>query len=103
MRFNYAQTRQRRSAGKSAGHKRSYGVKNITIQADYDLNFLQEVSGVLDLQQNKDGAVLRVKDETIAEPVFQRIAEKGFVRKFEVEQPSLHDIFIDKAGVEHDE
>lgn len=83
--------------------KHSYGVKNISVQADYDLAFLHDVPGVLDLQQHKNGAVLRVKDETVAEPVFQRIAEKGFVRKFEVEQPSLHDIFIDKAGVENDE
>ncbi|PYZ95027.1 sodium ABC transporter ATP-binding protein [Salipaludibacillus keqinensis] len=78
--------------------KRSYGMKSISIRADYDLDFLHSVPGVLSLDKRKDGAIVKVESEDIAESIFHHIAKKGFVRKFEVEEPSLHDIFIDKAG-----
>ncbi|QOY35394.1 ABC transporter ATP-binding protein [Anaerobacillus isosaccharinicus] len=83
--------------------KRSYGMKSISIRADYDLEFLESIPGVLTLEKLKDGATLKVENEKIAEDVFQKIMEKGFVRKFEVEEPSLHDIFIDKVGGDGDE
>ncbi|ADU30518.1 ABC transporter ATP-binding protein [Evansella cellulosilytica] len=83
--------------------KRSYGMKSISIRADYNLDFLSSVPGVLSLQKTKDGATVKVENVSIAEDLFRSIAEKGFVRKFEVEEPSLHDIFIDKAGGDQDE
>ncbi|SDY29433.1 ABC-2 type transport system ATP-binding protein [Evansella caseinilytica] len=83
--------------------KRSYGMKSIRIRADYELDFLRSVDGVLNLDISKDDAAIKVENEQVAETIFQAIAEKGFVRKFEVEEPSLHDIFIDKAGGEADE
>lgn len=78
--------------------KRSYGMKSIGIITDYELDFLSDVAGVIKLEKNKDGAQVTVESDDIAEKVFKRVAEKGFVRKFEVEEPSLHEIFIDKAG-----
>ncbi|MFN7252385.1 MAG: ABC transporter ATP-binding protein [Anaerobacillus sp.] len=83
--------------------KRSYGMKSISIRADYDLQFLESIPGVLTLEKLKDGATVKVENENVAEAVFQKIMEKGFVRKFEVEEPSLHDIFIDKVGGDGDE
>ncbi|MCT8138309.1 ABC transporter ATP-binding protein [Anaerobacillus sp. CMMVII] len=83
--------------------KRSYGMKSISIRADYDLDFLKAVNGVLSLEKSKDGATVKVENEKVAEDVFRMIMEKGFVRKFEVEEPSLHDIFIDKVGGDADE
>ncbi|SES03949.1 ABC-2 type transport system ATP-binding protein [Salisediminibacterium halotolerans] len=78
--------------------KRSYGMKSLAVKADYDLSFLQTEAGVLDWREVKDGAHLQIKDEETAERLFQMLAARGFVRKFEVEEPSLHDIFIDQVG-----
>ncbi|MBU9712620.1 ABC transporter ATP-binding protein [Evansella tamaricis] len=83
--------------------KRSYGMKSISIRADYELAFLRSIPGVMNLDVSKDGAVVKVENERVAEEIFRAISEKGFVRKFEVEEPSLHDIFIDKAGGDKDE
>ncbi|MDG5788339.1 ABC transporter ATP-binding protein [Evansella sp. AB-P1] len=83
--------------------KRSYGMKSISISADYDLNFLESINGVLQINRSKDGAVIKVENERVAEDIFYAISDKGFVRKFEVEEPSLHDIFIDRAGGEENE
>ncbi|WP_280770853.1 ABC transporter ATP-binding protein [Salipaludibacillus daqingensis] len=83
--------------------KRSYGMKTITIKADYELDFLKNIKGVLNVDKNKDGAAINVESESIAEEIFKEVANSGFVRKFEVEEPSLHDIFIDHAGGDSDE
>ncbi|MGJ9383169.1 ABC transporter ATP-binding protein [Salipaludibacillus sp. CF4.18] len=78
--------------------KRSYNMKRIHIRADYELDFLKNLEGILDLEVTKDGGIIKVANEKVAETIFKRVADKGFVRKFEIEEPSLHDIFIDKAG-----
>lgn len=78
--------------------KRSYGIKNVSIHADYDLSFLASDPHVTNLTPIKNGVIARVENEESAKAVFARVAEKGFVRKFEVEEPSLHDIFIDQVG-----
>lgn len=83
--------------------KRSYGIKSVSIRADYDLSFLTEVPGVIKLGVTKDGTNVTVESERVAEDIFQKLTNKGFVRKFEIEEPSLHDIFIDKVGDDADE
>ncbi|SDI80668.1 ABC transporter ATP-binding protein [Natribacillus halophilus] len=83
--------------------KRSYDMKNVSLRADYNLDFLHSVQGVLNLEKTKDGATVKVENEHVAENLFYTIAQEGFVRKFEIEEPSLHDIFIDKAGGDEDE
>ncbi len=83
--------------------KRSYGMKSISIRADYDLDFISSIPGVLELEKHRDGANVKVENERVAEDIFRKITEKGFVRKFEIEEPSLHDIFIDKVGGDVDE
>lgn len=83
--------------------KRSYGMKSVSIRADYDLDFIKSIQGVLALEKTRDGATVKVESERVAEDIFQMITQKGFVRKFEIEEPSLHDIFIDKVGGDADE
>ncbi len=82
--------------------KRSFGKKNIAIHADFDLRFLQSISGVLKLRETAEGVHLQVESEEIAEEVFKEVVAKGFVRKFELEEPSLHDIFIEKVGTSYE-
>ncbi|MBP3950882.1 ABC transporter ATP-binding protein [Bacillus suaedae] len=83
--------------------KRSYGMKRISIRADYELDFLETIQGVLSFEKGRDGGLLHVENEEVGETIFHTLAEKGFVRKFEIEEPTLHDIFIDKVGGETDE
>lgn len=83
--------------------KRSYGMKSVKIKADFDLEFLRNVQGVLELHTSKIETDVKVENEKVAEELFNKAAEKGFMRKFEVEEPSLHDIFIDQAGGETNE
>ncbi|WP_416150451.1 ABC transporter ATP-binding protein [Salipaludibacillus sp. HK11] len=78
--------------------KRSYGIKSVSVKADYDLDFISSIKGVVKLDKSNDGAQIAVQSEEVAGEIFKQVSAKGFVRKFEVEEPSLHEIFIDKAG-----
>ncbi|MGE8205117.1 ABC transporter ATP-binding protein [Heyndrickxia sp. NPDC080065] len=82
--------------------KKSFGKKNITIHADFDLSFIQDQSGVLKFKKTAQGAYLQIKDEDTARQVLNEINGKGFIRKFELEEPSLNDIFIEKVGASYE-
>lgn len=78
--------------------KRSFGKKNLFIHAEFDLEFLTDIVGVLTLKKYPEGAKLQIENESVSQTVFAAIQDKGFVRRFELEEPSLNDIFIEKAG-----
>lgn len=81
--------------------KRSFGKKNVTVYADFDLSYLKDVPGVVGYKQMTEGVTLQVESEEIATKIFDLIQGKGFVRKFELEEPSLNDIFIEKVGASY--
>jgi ABC-2 type transport system ATP-binding protein len=82
--------------------KRSFGKKNVSVKADFDLEYLKDTNGVIKHRLTADGITLQVEREEVANDLFQAIQSRGFVRKFELEEPSLNDIFIEKVGVVHE-
>ncbi|MDX8045699.1 ABC transporter ATP-binding protein [Gracilibacillus sp. S3-1-1] len=78
--------------------KRSFGKKNLTVQADFDLSFLETIPGVVKVKYFNDTALCQIENEEISQNVLQELLGKGFIRKFELDEPSLNDIFIEKAG-----
>ena len=82
--------------------KRSFGKKNLVIHADFDLRFLQDYQGVTKSKQTPEGIHLQITGEEIAGNILQDIVGKGFIRKFVLEEPSLNDIFIEKAGASYE-
>ncbi|MTH54589.1 ATP-binding cassette domain-containing protein [Bacillus mangrovi] len=82
--------------------KRSFGKKNVSIHADFDLDYLGEIPGVLKHKKTSEGIRLQVSGEEVSQDLFSAIHQKGFVRKFVLEEPSLNDIFIEKAGASYE-
>ncbi|HEX7064393.1 MAG TPA: ABC transporter ATP-binding protein [Bacillales bacterium] len=78
--------------------KRAFGKKNVVVHADYNLEELKDVPGVENFRKVPEGAELQVADEAVSQRIFERLSNKGFIRKFELEEPSLNDIFIEKVG-----
>ncbi len=78
--------------------KRSYGKKNLLIKADFDLTFLADHPQVLKYRATTEGMQLQIADERAAKQIQQDVMSHGFVRQFALEEPSLHDIFIEKVG-----
>lgn len=78
--------------------KRSFGKKNVFVLGDFDMNFLEDIPGVTKFKKTTEGAELQIQSEEVSSVIFQALQNKGFVRKFALEEPSLNDIFIEKVG-----
>ncbi|HEX6923719.1 MAG TPA: ABC transporter ATP-binding protein [Bacillales bacterium] len=78
--------------------KRAFGKKNVVVHADFSLDELKDVPGVKNFRKVPEGAELQVTNEAVSQRIFERLSNKGFIRKFELEEPSLNDIFIEKVG-----
>jgi ABC-2 type transport system ATP-binding protein len=78
--------------------KRAFGKKNLVIHADFPLDFLKNYPGVSKTKLTMEGIHLQIDGEPAAEKILKEIVNKGFIRKFALEEPSLNDIFIEKVG-----
>ncbi|AXF57711.1 ABC transporter ATP-binding protein [Salicibibacter kimchii] len=84
--------------GKLSDIKRTYKKRKLHIRADVPLSFLEDVDGVLQMSVGADETTIAIRDETVAKNIFARLQDIGHVRYFSVEEPTLHDIFIEKVG-----
>jgi ABC-2 type transport system ATP-binding protein len=82
--------------------KRAFGKKNIIIHSDAKFDYLASSLGVTKLTTTAEGVRLQVEGEEIADRILKEIVGKGFIRKFELEEPSLNDIFIEKVGASYE-
>lgn len=82
--------------------KRSYGKKNLIIHADESLEFLKNHPGVVRYKNIAEGCELQIENEDISQTIFHALQDKGFIRRFELEEPSLNDIFIEKVGASYE-
>ncbi|HET7577962.1 MAG TPA: ABC transporter ATP-binding protein [Bacillales bacterium] len=78
--------------------KRSFGKKNVLVHADFDLKDLKDLPGVVQFRKVPEGATFTVENEKVSQEIFHHLSGRGFLRKFELEEPSLNDIFIEKVG-----
>ncbi|MFT0802467.1 ABC transporter ATP-binding protein [Bacillus swezeyi] len=88
--------------GKLKEIKRSFGKKNVTIHSDDDLSFLKETGGITKWRETAEGIRLQIENEAVSQQLFSMLEGRGFIRKFELEEPSLHDIFIEKVGARYE-
>ena len=82
--------------------KRAFGKKNLVIHADFPLDSLKNYPGVVKSKSTMEGIHLQIEGEYIAEKILKEIVNKGFIRKFDLEEPSLNDIFIEKVGASYE-
>lgn len=82
--------------------KQSYRKKNVTIHSDKSLDFLKNMTGVVSYTEVIGGCELQIENEAVSQKIFNELQNKGFIRKFEVEELSLNDIFIEKVGASYE-
>ncbi|MCA1022589.1 ABC transporter ATP-binding protein [Halobacillus litoralis] len=82
--------------------KRSFGKKNIRIHADFDTSYLRSFNGVTKYKPLAEGCELQITGEEAAGDIFESLHGRGFVRTFDLEEPTLNDIFIEKAGASYE-
>lgn len=82
--------------------KRSFGKKNIEIHTELDLEHVAEFEGVTKVRKTAQGYNIQVNNEEVSQTILAHIAAKGFISKFALEEPSLHDIFVEKVGASYE-
>ena len=81
--------------------KRSSSKQYVRIHSDHDLTQLAFIQGVVSVHQTVEGAVYQIEAEQVANELLTAALKSGPIRHFEIEEPSLQDIFIEKVGKEH--
>ncbi|PTI91123.1 ABC transporter ATP-binding protein [Mammaliicoccus vitulinus] len=82
--------------------KDDFGKKDIFIEGEHDFEFLKDFEGVKDFKMTKKGVKFTISDESYAENIYQHVTKLGYLKRFQVAEPSLNDIFIAKVGEKHE-
>ncbi len=84
--------------------KKSYGRVNLFIKCDEEFDDVVAKHGLEVLSDTPDGKQLKVTGEEQAKSFLEDLlaGDKKVVR-FELREPSLHEIFVEKAGAQHEE
>lgn len=82
--------------------KQSFGKKNLIIHGEKSMDFLREMPGVVHYKPLTEGCELQIENESISQDIFSALQNKGFIRKFDLAEPSLNDIFIAKVGASYE-
>ncbi len=84
--------------------KKSYGRVNMLIKCDVDIDKYIEQFDFVSVDKSADGNCIKVKDEAQAMEFLAKLTEnKVPVVKFELREPSLHEIFVEKVGNDNEE
>lgn len=78
--------------------KKSYGKSNLLIESYNDLSSIIPKDAEI-IEKKVNSYEIKLKNEEMAQDILKQIVEKGIkLDRFEIKEPSLHQIFIDKVG-----
>lgn len=78
--------------------KKQYRKKNINIIGDVDIKSLEQIDGVLKVTSNPEEIIVQIASDDKAKNVFKYITTCKNITKFDVEDATLNEIFIEKVG-----
>ncbi|PTG90950.1 sodium ABC transporter ATP-binding protein [Staphylococcus chromogenes] len=82
--------------------KRESGYQRVIVDADYDLQDLATLPGVLEMKITPKGTLFMIENEQVAHHIYQELQTRVFVRHFEILDPTIQEIFIEKVGDIHE-
>ena len=84
--------------------KRERGRENLTVKADKPFGEIAERCGLTLVEETPNGSSFKVKSESDAEKMLREMLDNGInVIKFDLREPSLHELFVEKCGGEVNE
>ncbi|MFB4162103.1 ABC transporter ATP-binding protein [Geomicrobium sp. JSM 1781026] len=78
--------------------KANYKNRKLRVRCDFDIRALEEYSGVIGVSGSTEEKVIDITSRDMVPVIFNWLQGRGVVTLFELEEPTLHDIFVDKAG-----
>lgn len=85
--------------GKMADVKAGFGKNAVQIDLEGDARFAAEIAGVKGMTESNNYVELQLEEGADTNHILRAIAERVTVRRFEVVEPSLYNIFIDMARI----
>ncbi len=81
--------------------KRERGRENLTVKADRPIGDIAEKCGLTLVEETPNGSSFKVKSEQDARNMLAEMMAQGIgVIKFDLREPSLHELFVEKCGGE---
>ena len=83
--------------------KEKYRKKNIKVIGDFDIDKVKDIDGVVSVTKLGNEYEIKIEDKSVADKVFKVISKADNISKYEIEEPSLNEIFITKVGEAYEE
>jgi ABC-2 type transport system ATP-binding protein len=79
--------------------KRGYGRTNLSISCEEEIGHLAKEEGIVTENRKAAGSEFRIKSDDQAYRLLEKIIKSNIrLDKFEIREPSLHEIFVEKVG-----
>ncbi|MDR0222359.1 MAG: ATP-binding cassette domain-containing protein [Oscillospiraceae bacterium] len=84
--------------------KKGYGRINLSVKADANILPIAKECGLEPISHTPNGIDFKVKEERQSQSLLKKITDASITLvRFELREPSLHEIFVEKAGGETNE
>ena len=84
--------------------KKSYGRVNLLIKADSDISSYVEAMNLKVTEKTPEFTRIKLTEESQAGVLLTKlVSDKVPIVRFELDEPSLHEIFVEKVGESHEE
>jgi len=82
--------------------KEEYGKKNIFIVGDVLKKDLEKIKGVIKVYKHADRFEVKIENKNQVKNVFDYVSKCSNITRFEVDEPSLDEIFVERAGEKYE-
>ena len=78
--------------------KEKYRKKNIIVSGDIDLDAVKKIKGVVSVTKLGTEYEIKIDNKDVSDDVFKVVSKGKNITKYQIEEPSLNEIFITKVG-----
>lgn len=84
--------------------KKSYGRVNLLIKAEGDIKPYIEEMNLTIMEETPDVTMIKLAEETQSKELLAKLVSAGIpIIKYEIDEPTLHEIFVEKVGDANEE
>lgn len=88
--------------GNLKGIKASFPKERVVLETTTNVDGLEKLQGVTSVNQGLNGYELRIAQPEAAQRILQYAMERSAVQRFQIMEPTLNEIFIQKVGSQHE-
>lgn len=86
------------SCGPISEVKSKSNYQHIIIESDEDFSYLKNIDGVEHIEIYNNTVSVKVRDENTSKLIFNEVSQKEFVKRFQIMEPTIQDVFLELVG-----